>query len=99
MTFTIRMSQLARYLLIGGGVMVLLSAALYAGGFLMKRQYESENEKFLEAVGRELSGTNWDERERLKGMRTTAGWLLGLGAAAMCVGGAFHYYGSKDAAG
>ena len=96
MMTTMKMSALARYLLIGGGVLVMLSATLFAGAGIMKRHYRLENQNVFEALGREAAGTNWNARERIKGMRTTAGWLLGVGAAAMCVGGAFQYYGSKE---
>jgi hypothetical protein len=95
MASTMKLDQLGRYVLIAGGVLVMLSAALLIGGKAMKANYRLENEKALEAIGRELSGTNNRERKRIERLRAGGYWTLGIGIAAMGVGGVFIFYGSR----
>ncbi len=91
-----KLDELARYVLVAGGVLVMLAACLIVGGMVMKKHYRYENEKAFEAIGRELSGTNDQERKRIGRIRTTGIWTLGLGVVAMGIGGVFYYYGSKQ---
>ena len=91
-----KLDQLGRYVLIGGGVLVMLSATLLTGSALMKGHYRSQNEKALEAIGRELSGTNLNERKRIDRMHGAGAWTLGMGLVAMGVGGVFCFYGAKE---
>jgi hypothetical protein len=89
------MDQLARYALIAGGVLIMLSAALLTGAGLMKSHYKLENDKVFEALGRTFSGTNEKARKRIARMRATGYWALGIGVVAMGVGGVFYVYGTK----
>ena len=63
------LGKLGRQVLIGGALVLFLSALVLGANALMLRRYMSENENVFNSVGRELSGDNsqigrasWRER-------------------------------------
>ena len=85
------LGKLGRQVLIGGALVLFLSALVLGANALMLRRYMSENENVFNSVGRELSGDNSRVRERHKNLAAIGKFTFVAGMLVMAAGGVFMY--------
>ena len=90
------LGKLGRQVLLAGAIILFISGALLGVERVMHRQYRSENEDAIKALGRELSGDNARARERRKNYLVAGRVGFGAGLMVMLVGGVFMYADAKS---
>ena len=78
-------------LMIAGAFALFLSALALGAQMALQWNYQSQNERALTALGRELSGDNEAARKRRKKIQTAGQFTFVVGMLVFTVGGALAY--------
>ncbi len=90
------LGKLGKQVLIGGALVLFLSAMALGAHAVLMRRYMSENENVFNSIGRELSGDNARWRERGRNLQIVGKFTFAAGVIVMIVGGVFMYADARS---